>query len=234
MFYRWVLVFACGCSLFLLQSSPASASLQVGNTIRFYDREGSPGGEFGLALAGTPNKPELFRTFCLERSEYLDFNAAGFKIVGITDKAVNGGVTPGGDPLSLTTKVLYSWFRNKTLAGYDYTPNSATHVTSANELQEAFWALEAEGVTANGQAATWIASAANWIATTSTKAQRDFVDSHVKVLNLVWATGRSGYAAGSVAQDQLYYVPEPISLTVWAGVGGVFCLFSRRRRQASR
>lgn len=244
MFKRWGLVLACGWCLLLLQTSAVSASLRVGDVVRFYDREGnSGGGEFGLAMAGTVgdlNKPELFRTFCLERTEYLDFNAAGFKIVGITDNAVNGGpgAGPSGDPLDRKTKVLYWWFSEKMvgqhmLNGYNYAVADTKHVASANELQEAFWSLESEGVNADGKAAEWITNAQNWIAG-ATNDDLAFVDSHVKVLNLVWATSRSR-AVGSVAQDQLYYshVPEPLSLTVWAGVGGVFCLFSRRRRQAS-
>jgi hypothetical protein len=57
-----VLVLAVVCA-----TAPALAGLSVGDTIRFYDREGTTGGgEFGAALAGAVPNPELFRTFCVQ------------------------------------------------------------------------------------------------------------------------------------------------------------------------
>src|SRR5690606_12853492 len=97
--------------------SVAEASLQVGDRIRFTDKEGTQnGGEFGVHLKDSPNpymggngeSAELFRTFCLERNEYLDFSSSGFVIDSISKEAVNGGTGgPNPDPISAETAWLY-------------------------------------------------------------------------------------------------------------------------------
>jgi len=53
--------------------------ISVGDVVRFTDREGtSSGGEFGVRKLDpiTGTWLELFRTFCLERNEYIAFNTS--------------------------------------------------------------------------------------------------------------------------------------------------------------
>jgi hypothetical protein len=203
--------------LFAAPAMAIMADLKVGDNIRFLNREGTNGGEFGVAAAHTVS-PELFRTFCIEQSEHLDFNANGFKVVGISDSAVagGGGAVNGRDPISSETAYLYTQFRAGTLSAYDYTANGAGHANSADELQEALWYLEQESTHLDGQAALWVAeaNAAGW---------NDI--GNVRVANLVWANsprtyGKLTFNIGDRAQDVLILVPAPgAGLLVLIGVG---------------
>lgn len=224
------LVAAAAMLVFTSASAPAG-DVKVGDIVRFWDREGSSaGGEFGVTNLTTPSNPE-FRTFCLERNEYIDFNAAGFKVASIATYATAGGVagsSGGQDPLDPRTAYLYTQFRAGTLSNYNYVANSAARIASANELQEAFWAIE-ESQPANGQAATWVTEAALAIANNQWTGL-----GNVRVMNIVWATTRSGFTAGTNAQSQLMLVPTPqaaaagLSLLAVIGVARVV---KRRREQ---
>ena len=89
-------------------------SIKAGDVIRFFDREGNTGGgEFGVARLPDSNT-ELFRTFCLQRTEYMDFNAAGFKVITITEYA-----QLGNDRIESQTAYLFTQFRNETLSNYN-------------------------------------------------------------------------------------------------------------------
>jgi len=193
--------------------------VQAGDIVRFVDGPGSPGGEFGIEKVGQPGV--LFTTFCLERSEYIDFNPAGFIVTGIDRNALNGGVGAGpeGDPISAQTAYLYTQFRQGTLAGY---VSDATH---ANALQNAIWALEGDVVpsTLSGLAKDYydIANSTTWT---------DIGD--VRVMNLAWATSRSGFTAGTLAQSQLVMVPEPTTMALLglALFGSIPGLRKRRKK----
>lgn len=194
--------------------------ISTGDKIWLWDREGTLGaGEFGISLTSL-GKDELFRTFCVEVNESLTFGKM-FKVDSITNRAIFGGVGPGGDPISPETAYLYTMFRKGTLSGYDYTPDSAGRQASANALGRAIWYLEDElTYTPSGQAWTWIQEAkdSGWTGIEG-----------VRVLNLVWAVNHGDHKIGDRAQDLLVLVPEPTTLfLLGAGLLGVGFLVRRR------
>jgi hypothetical protein len=211
-----------------MTSAVNAGVITAGDSIRFFDKEGSTGGgEFGVAELPAYNV-ELFRTFCLEKTEHIDFSKYGFKVVGVTTTAYDGSVGPAGDPLDPMTAYLYTAFVKHTLvSGYDYTAGTAQHIADANALQHAIWFIEQEPGVAPlaGKALAFYneAVAAGW------KTLGD-----VRVLNLEWnAPGdpftKRQYAEGTKAQDVLYIVPEP-SVMILLGLGLVGIGVSRRRR----
>lgn len=206
-----------------LSASVCQAGISTGDTIRFTNREGSTGGgEFGVAELPNANT-ELFRTFCLQVNEYLDFSPIGFKVVDISDHAQGYS----DDPLDARTAYLYTQFRNGTLSNYNYTPSSAAHVASADALQKAFWAIEGETGSATGQALTWINEAAAAISGGAWSGL-----GNVRVLNIEWTFRSEGqFPEGTPAQDVLTIVPEPASFTVWCVLGMAGLAAWRRRRR---
>ena len=67
---------------------------------------------------------ELFITFCLQRTEYIDFvnefNVDSISTYAVFDPPANGGDAAGKDELSAQTAFLYTQFRAGTLTGYNY------------------------------------------------------------------------------------------------------------------
>ena len=228
------------------------ASLQVGDRIHFTDKEGSTGGgEFGVhklvsasPAGGNVASSELFRTFCIERTEYIDLNVNGFVIDSIS-KSANGGLPSGPDQIEQQTAWLFYNYTRGTLAGYDYTDNSLARKISANALQNAIWFLEGEIIlSAAQQAANPFLVAANLASAVALQAAFD----RVFVLNIKFATDRHGYdgvyektqnspapygswvsGPGNDAQSQLYVIPEPATLLVWTALALV-ALCARRSR----
>ncbi len=197
-------------------AAPALAGLSVGDTIRFYDREGTTGGgEYGVAMAGAVPNPEIFRTFCVQVGEFLDFNRYGFNVVGITDHTEFAG----GNTLTPYTAYLFTQFTNQSLSNYDYPSNTTAHTRDANSLQRALWFLEGEvgSVGSDLQAVAWIKEAVNAVGvsfagynyTPRGPATWGTGLGSVRVLNLTWATSRFA-KAGTPAQDVLYISPEPV------------------------
>ncbi len=218
--------------------SASVADLSVGDQIRFFDREGTiGGGEFGVAKRLPENSPELFRTFCVQRTESLDFSSKGFIVEGIRTET-----RAGNDALDSKTAYLYTKFREGTLAGYTYTPNSSNHIKSANALQAALWKIEQEpGYGLGGNFSVFnalpnsVKNKANAFITAATSAISGGLWSglgSVRIANIVWTYRHKQHKEGELAQDVLILVPEPASIVFWlsatsmVGLGAVI----RRRR----
>jgi hypothetical protein len=233
-----------------LLSSVASASLSVGDRVRFTDLTGSTGGgEFGVHLkdhanpfAGNTESAELFRTFCLEKNEYIDFHKNGFIVESISTAAENGGLGgPQPDPISAETAWLYYNFARGSLSGY------LGDMASADNLQKALWGFEDELNVA--EMAAWsnnpfvLAAQAAILANGSDV--QEAVD-RVRVLNIVWASDRHGFdgvyegpkpgtlTSGDRAQSVLYIIPEASTIAVWSILSamGVGVAYRKRSRES--
>jgi hypothetical protein len=211
-----ILCFVVGMLVVVAPQVSKADNIAVGALVTFADGPGSgPGGEFILSSAGVAP----FSTFCLEYNEYLSFGVP-YTVDSISGVAYNGGISgqvlSGGDPLSAETAYLYHQFRYGTLSSYDY-GTGAAHAASANQLQNAIWALEGEinPSTISDQALTWYNMAG---AAVSAKSWTGLGD--VQVLNI----SRNG----TLAQSQLVLVPEP-GILVLLGIAlmGV-AVFTRR------
>jgi hypothetical protein len=191
-------------------------TVAVGDTVNFGNGPGNIGG--GEFIATINGGIDSFITFCLQRTESIDFSTAfvvgGISPYAMTDDAAHGGDVSGRDLLSSRTAWLYTQFRQGTLAGYDYV--GAGHEASANALQSAFWWFENEIDTNPANAFVAAADAAvagGWTGI-----------GNVRVMNLYFPNGGE-------AQDQLTLVPEPTSVALF-GIGLAFA--ARRLRSARR
>ena len=216
--------------LVVVGSIPVAAGadpIAVGDVVRFSDLPGnSGGGEF--KLTDTANPLEWIITFCLQKTEYMNFTN-NFIVGSITDHTLTdpndkGGVG-GQDPLSSQTAWLYTQFYNGSLANYVYgsTGNAVfgSREESANALQHAFWGFEdEEALDANN---FFVQLALN-------NTPADFGLGRVAVLNMYLYDPTKPGGIGVEAQDQItMQVPEPSTLALLgAGLLGV-CI--RRRRQ---
>lgn len=209
-------------------SSARADTVAVGDLVRFTDRPGSPGGEFGATIYQTSggDAVDFFVTFCLQKTEYIDFSSTF--IVGsitthtLTDPTDKGGNASGQDFLSAQTAWLYTQFRKGNLASLGYVGNEAW----ANKLQNAIWYFEDE-LTASEKAA----QAGNpFIAAANQAVAKGWSGTgKVAVLNLYrYDPSRPG-GLGAEAQDQLVLVPEPSSLLLFGS--GVGAMFLRRRKR---
>jgi hypothetical protein len=144
-----------------------------------------------------------FLTFCVERDEFL--NVGGEYFVKVSDKAEAGGVnTNSGDFLDNRTGYLYSNFMNGTLSGY------LGDQASYEGLQLAIWRIEEEvNATYNGLAPLSQVKA-NYFYDLATNAAPASTFG-VKVMQLWNAYNPSTGVFSGYKQDQLVYVPEPVS-----------------------
>lgn len=202
---------------FLAGNSWAFPILNVGDDIGFnknntlYQTYGTTnGGEFAVFLynGAVRETDVLFKTFCLEKNEYLDYSTK-FNIDSIESYAVRGGISGASledgqyrDYLSLETKYLFYHYAIGDLANLTALFSYATD-TSANLLQNAFWILENE-ITGPNNLVTW---AVTQVAHLSSQEWSEI--QRVKVLNI-------SYHSGTLGQSQLYLAtPEPVSMLLF-------------------
>lgn len=201
-------------ALCVKSTAAAGPIIMAGDSVKLSDGPGTTnGGEFILLV----NNSWAFITFCLQRTEYINFTDV-YKVDAVSpfaasDPAANGGDAFGRDYLSQQTAFLYTMFRNGTLAGYNY--SGSGRPASANDLQIAIWMFENE---LSMDASNPFVILANTAVTSGAWSGLG----SVRALNLS--------LNGVEAQDQLALVPEPASLTL-LGLGLLGLASSVRRRR---
>lgn len=173
------------------------------------------------AIIAVPGDGTYYQSFCLELGESVPLNNTYSYVVN--DRAINGGVGPAGDPISIGTAFLFSQFAAGTLAGYDYTATSygVDRSASAAYLQQAIWWLEnEETLSASQQAAN------SFIVLVQGMWTNPMADNNgtyrVAALNLY-------DAAGNLAQDQLVLVPDGGLTVALLGMAFIGLLALKRR-----
>jgi hypothetical protein len=210
-----------------LSSSAYADAIHVGNSIKFADAPGTTGGgEFLVTISNGSTVLDSFITFCLQRTEYIDYSTT-FKIGGIntyamTDPVANGGNASGYDYISPHTAWLYTQFRAGTLSGYEY--NTANRWQSANHLQNAIWYFEGE--ITNQSTNPFVVLATQAVANGWTGI------GNVRAMNLFFPSGGEAQDQLALAPPTAQQVPEPATLALLgAGVGvGVWRRFRKQRR----
>jgi hypothetical protein len=200
-------------SLSCFTTAHAYPDIYIGQSIQFGNGPGTTnGGEFIVYPLNSTN--ELFRSFCLETNEYLNFSST-FIVNDISTEARNGGYSGGSpDPISWETAYLYHNFYWGTLGGYDHSD------TKADDLQKAIWYLEGES---GGVENYYVTLAQGKVSNKEWVGLGD-----VRVINLVYTDGRR-------AQDQLTVapVPEPATmLLLGAGLIGLAGLGRKKLKTA--
>jgi len=189
---------------------------------------GTSGGEFSIWKQVSGGGWEFIaKTFCVEFNEYFTIGSS-LKVGAISDLATFGGVnTQTGDPLDSTTKFLYESYTKGTLSsfglGFQYGDTN-----SADALQNAIWSIEGERAltgTGNDILAQALVNYAN--AQVAANPGRSYpvlvlnlfdISTPDALLNAFNPLDSSTWTALQPyrKQDQLYYAPEPTSITIFA------------------
>ena len=182
----------------------AAPTLNVNDELNFDPGLGSNGGgEFTANVMTGVSTGAVFKTFCIERTQRLNFD----------DNFIIGAITTAG--LDSGTAYLFSKFHNGNLANY-----SSASGADQTSLQLAIWFLQGQlgfspdlnaTYLADAKASTFVASAAGAVGTYGVRI--------LKMQNL----------SGGDAQDVLI-VPEPASILAWSLIGGCFVAGHRIRR----
>ena len=163
-----------------------------------------------------------FQTFCIETGE--EFSPGSTYNVTISyNIKFDGGLFPGGSPITLGTAWLYSQFAAGTFGGYDYTGGGGRTAT-AGDLQQAIWYLQGEvtGLIDGGADGTAFYNAAvTALGGTINNAANGAYD--VVALNL-WVPNEDG-SNGAASQDQFMVVPDPASVVPEPSVASFGLLF---------
>ena len=208
----------------LLVVSPGAATaapVAVGDYVTFDNGPGTTGGGEFIVEGDDITS---FITFCLQRTEYINFSdeflVDGISTYAFSDPVARGGDATGRDYLSWHTAFLYTQFHLGSLGGYDYL--GLDRWKSANDLQNAIWMFEQE--LSMNASNPYVILANNAIAAGEWAGL-----GNVRALNLSFN--------GQGAQDQLVMissrdiaaVPEPASLLL-LGSGLTAVGMAQRRR----
>jgi hypothetical protein len=219
-------------TLSLVANSCFAGSLSKGDIIRLDRGNGavqgtsSNGGEFSIWKQVSGGWEFIAKTFCLESNEFFSLGES-LKVGAVSGSSFfNGANPPTADPLDSTTKFLYDSYMQGTLSsfglGYQY-----GNADSADALQKAIWSIEGERTltgTGNDTLAQSLINYANTqVAANPTRSYPVLVlnlfaiDTPDALINAFNPLDSSTWAAlqSYRKQDQLYYAPEPASLTIF-------------------
>jgi len=199
----------CGAMLLTAQVSYANP-IEAADWVHFNGSFGTLGGGAFRVHDVTDSGVADFLTFCVQVSQHVDYSH-NFLVGSITNYADD---TAGPDPLESETTWIMSNFSRGLLGAY-----------SSNDIQWSIWMLEDE------KSANWGNSAA-LINLAHLAVLGGWSNDGVSVLNLF-------YPNDTPAQDQIVYVPPPVTTTavvpepatVVLLCTGVMGLVRRRRRE---
>jgi len=182
---------------------PAFADMKV----RIHNGVGTTsGGEFRAEVLDSPigiyDAGYFISTFCLELAETVSIG--GEYWVTLSDRAVEGGVGPAGDPLDDQSKRIYNYWLDSPLLTRD--------AADADDVQNALWYQEGEG------------GASNYLNSIAGSAD------DVMVMNLWTEAAGEGFAQDMLVR----VAPVPVPGAVLLGVLGLGVASARLRRRSSK